>query len=624
MIQPGLERIRLLLKDVDFPWKAIHVAGTNGKGSICHYASSLFTRRCLRVGTFTSPHLIDRWDCIKINCLPIDERNFKMIENHFLLRNKLEHINASPFEILTATALGCFNQAKVKVGVVEVGMGGKLDATNILNNHAVSVISKIAMDHEAFLGKTLLEIASHKAGILRPYVPYVVSPENDEFVQAVIDDYAKEIGAGPKLDLDSSLLRRGLFASKAWQEHARHLRPFQRDNTVLAVVASREAVKGFRGGGLTTNLINLELVKPRSINIKGRLEHLKVIPVFGSHDVYARHIVVDGAHNVDAASVLQEWVDVNLRRIRFKGRNKTRDKTKLKKKMLKLKPRRQHFEKFQWHPAVKRGRYRKKEPEPPIRDVHSTVSRPNEGWPVTWVLAMTDGKDAKEFLRTILRRGDKVITTAFGPVDGMPWVKPMDPAALFQIAQSVQSITGFAMPKQGALRALCSAKHLTAKNMPIVLTGSLYLVGDLHRECRDVAPNNRGFWRKKEYVQERAEMRAIDLEELERVERYLKYQDVVEASAHEVITPAQEKKLLQSQLEQIQQEMELLTLEEQQGARSKANILPPLRPTLKLQWPDSDTSRGRSSTSYRPSFLQNKDGPGVATGADGALEQSNT
>jgi len=101
------------------------------------------------------------------------------------------------------------------------------------------------------------------------------------------------------------------------------------------------------------------------------------------------------------------------------------------------------------------------------------------------VIAMTEGKDAEEYLSILLQPGDTVITTTFGPVDGMPWVKPMDPKQLLKVAQSVQyAITGMAMPRDGVLRALCAAKHMTDEQGPIVLTGSLYLVGDFHRELR--------------------------------------------------------------------------------------------------------------------------------------------
>ncbi|KAI8934000.1 hypothetical protein NX059_008771 [Plenodomus lindquistii] len=427
MIQPGLQRISQLLKNVDFPWKAIHVAGTNGKGSVCHYASSLLTNKQIKCGKFTSPHLVDRWDCISINNQPVDENFFKRVEKHFIRRNLQENINASPFEILTATAFQIFNVKNVEIGVIEVGMGGKLDATNILQNQHISVITKIARDHEAFLGNTLAQIALHKAGILRPNIPYIVSPSNPWNVHNVIDEYAEEIGAGPRLTGDAPELQR-LYSSSGWVQFASRLQPFQRDNAVLAMVAATEACKSLKFADQIANKLWIFGKEPNH----GRCEEVHVLAVFGHGANPGRRILVDGAHNPDAAIALNEHVDVHQRQRTIKGQ------------------------------------------------------RPRKsGWPVTWVLAMTEGKDARRYLQYLLRPGDNVITTSFGPVDGMPWVKPMDPKELLDIAQSVEpGIFGLHIPQAEPLRALCAAKHLVKGEQPIVLTGSLYFVGDLHREIR--------------------------------------------------------------------------------------------------------------------------------------------
>jgi folylpolyglutamate synthase/dihydrofolate synthase len=363
-----------------------------------------------------------RWDCISINEKPVDEATFRKVENNVIQLNESCHIKASPFEVLTATAFHIFNQEKVQVGVVEVGMGGKLDSTNILNNQAVSVISKIARDHEGFLGNTLEEIATHKAGILRPNVPFIVNPTNEQSVQHVIDRYATEIEAGPRLSGDIELKR--LFSSVEWQQ----LQPFQRDNATLAIVAVMETLKSLR---VQSNVIDLakSLTTETGAN-PGRLQYLTVPPVFGDVKGLGREILVDGAHNPDAAEALDSFVCRNERSKQTSPRSPT-------------------------------------------------------GSPVTWVLAMTDGKDARQYLRTLLRPGDNVVTTTFGPVDGMPWVKPMDAHELLEVAKSVQPhITGTHVPGAGALRALCAAKHFASNGTPIVLTGSLYLVGHLHRELR--------------------------------------------------------------------------------------------------------------------------------------------
>ncbi|KAH8730121.1 Mur ligase, partial [Phaeosphaeriaceae sp. PMI808] len=430
MIQPGLERVSQLLKDVQFPWKAIHVAGTNGKGSICHHASSLLRRKLSRVGKFTSPHVVDRWDCISINGRAVNAAKFKDVETHYMQLNQRDNINASQYEILTATAFTLFNMHKVDVGVIEVGMGGKLDATNILNNQVISVISKIARDHEGFLGNTLEEIATHKAGILRPNVPYIVNPKNEFNVSSVIDEYAKEIGAGPRLFGDTPEIVNGLCATPLWRRFAAPLRPFQQDNAILAIVAVIETLNSM-GITITHAEIGEELIKPRHNSNPGRFQYIKVPPVFGSPGDPGRSILVDGAHNPDAATALEGFVSAERTMRIYEGR------------------------------------------------------RTKAGMPVTWVLAMTEGKDARKFLEILLRATDNIITTTFGPVDGMPWVKPMDPQALLDVARSIEPrIKGIAIPESGVLRALCAAKYITEADHLIVLTGSLYLGGDFQREMR--------------------------------------------------------------------------------------------------------------------------------------------
>ena len=383
--------------------------------------------------------------------------------------NQRENIQASPFEILTAIAFHLFNENEVDVGVVEVGMGGKLDATNILNNQTISVISKIARDHESFLGGSLEEIAQHKAGILRPNVPYIVNPVNEWNVQDVIDRYAKEIGAGPRLTADTLELREKLYSRQVWHDFAGRFQAFQRDNVVLAIVAVHETVKSL-GLELSYTRAGEMLRSTAKAQNPGRLQYLKVEPVFGqsSKEGWGRHILVDGAHNPDAAKELDSFVFFRERR----------------------------------------------------RILNNGRRPPQSGWPITWVIAMTEGRDARQYLEQILRPWDNIITTSFGPVEGMPWVKPMDPKKLLDIAKSIwPNITGLHMPIEGALRALSAAKYLSEEKHRIVLTGSLYLVGDLHRELR---PRAHALWQTDTAQKnDRERIRAMHKEERHRVNNLL-------------------------------------------------------------------------------------------------------
>lgn len=223
MIELGLQRISRLLSKTHLPWRAIHVAGTNGKGSICVYISGMLEaynnsnfrklskRPTIRHGRFTSPHLIDRWDCISINQKTVSSALFHEIEQKVLLRNASEEINASEFELLTATAFEIFTHEKVDIGVIEVGMGGRLDATNILGVPVdadptsgepivralplATAIAKIGLDHQSFLGTTLQAIASEKAGILKATVPLVYDSSNPPEVHDTFQNLASQIGA---------------------------------------------------------------------------------------------------------------------------------------------------------------------------------------------------------------------------------------------------------------------------------------------------------------------------------------------------------------------------------------------------------------------------------------------
>ena len=169
-----------LAKHLKFPekkFKTIHVAGTNGKGSTSHLLASVLQEAGYKVGLYTSPHLKDFRERIKINGEPIDEIDviyFIKEHNTFLAAHKL-----SFFEMTVGLAFDCFAKHKVDIAVIEVGLGGRLDSTNIINPE-VSVITNIGFDHTQFLGETLPEIAFEKAGIIKENTPLVVGEFQEE------------------------------------------------------------------------------------------------------------------------------------------------------------------------------------------------------------------------------------------------------------------------------------------------------------------------------------------------------------------------------------------------------------------------------------------------------------
>ncbi|KLO16466.1 Mur ligase [Schizopora paradoxa] len=195
-----LDRIRILLSKFEkYTRPTIHVAGTNGKGSVCALLSSVF-QACHptpSVGRFNSPHLVDVTDSITINGKPISQSTFGAIYSEVKETNDRQRIGASNFEVLTVTALLIFERQQVDVVVCEVGMGGRLDATNVIPDEAIvaSVITSIDLDHQAFLGSTVAAIAREKAGIIRRNKPVVVGQQKHAEVVGVVEEIAHSQGA---------------------------------------------------------------------------------------------------------------------------------------------------------------------------------------------------------------------------------------------------------------------------------------------------------------------------------------------------------------------------------------------------------------------------------------------
>ena len=172
-------------------YKTIHIAGTNGKGSVSNFLASVLQEAGYRTGLFTSPHIVDFKERIRVNGKKIDEQFVTgFVNNH---AQKFVHLHPTFFELTTAMAFEYFRQQNVQIAVIEVGMGGRLDSTNIITP-LVSVITNIALDHTQFLGGTLREIAGEKAGIIKRGVPVVVG-ESDSRTNSVFIDKASQMEA---------------------------------------------------------------------------------------------------------------------------------------------------------------------------------------------------------------------------------------------------------------------------------------------------------------------------------------------------------------------------------------------------------------------------------------------
>ena len=187
----GLETTLALDEHFGHPhqaFRSIHIAGTNGKGSLSHLIAAEFQVSGYRVGLYTSPHLVDFRERIRVNGTPIDEDYVvKFVEEE---KEFYEPLHPSFFELTTAMAFKYFKEKHVDIAVIEVGLGGRLDCTNIITP-ILSVITNISLDHTQLLGNSLEQIAFEKAGIIKPGVPVVIGEATPE-TRAVFDAIAAE------------------------------------------------------------------------------------------------------------------------------------------------------------------------------------------------------------------------------------------------------------------------------------------------------------------------------------------------------------------------------------------------------------------------------------------------
>ena len=190
----GLQNTLALDKHFNHPhtnFKTIHIAGTNGKGSCSHSLASILQEAGYKVGLYTSPHLVDFRERIRVNGQCISkERVVKFVEDE---RKFFEPLHPSFFELTTALAFKYFDEQKVDIAIIEVGLGGRLDCTNIISP-ILSIITNISFDHTQFLGDTLAKIAAEKAGIIKKSVPVIIGEANEE-TRPVFQSKANEVNS---------------------------------------------------------------------------------------------------------------------------------------------------------------------------------------------------------------------------------------------------------------------------------------------------------------------------------------------------------------------------------------------------------------------------------------------
>ncbi len=286
-IKLGLDNVRHLLAALGEPQnqlRFIHVAGTNGKGSVCAMIDSICRRAAIKTGLFTSPHLVRFNERIQINGLPINDLSvIRGIHRIQALIDEERH--PTFFEITTALAFEYFRSNGVDLVVLETGLGGRLDATNVVIP-VVSVLTSIDIDHQQWLGCTLRKIAAEKGGIIKPNVPIVSGPQFTE-VRAVLERIAAA-QAAPILYVEGPV--EGLSIGLAGSH--------QRMNAAIAIEAIRKAGIHVSPSALKEGLAN--------VHWPGRFQRIN------------ERIYLDGAHNPAAAKcVVETW------RERFGGERAT-------------------------------------------------------------------------------------------------------------------------------------------------------------------------------------------------------------------------------------------------------------------------------------------------------------
>jgi dihydrofolate synthase / folylpolyglutamate synthase len=282
----GLDRIRDVLAALDNPqnsFRSIHVAGTNGKGSTCAMIDAGLRTAGLRTGLFTSPHLIEPTERIVIDGMPVTRLQF---ERAFDAVHKVAgEPHPTYFETVTAMGFWLFRELGIETAVVETGLGGRLDATNILNP-ALTVITPIDFDHEIYLGNTIESIAQEKAGILKPGVPAIFARQRPE-AEAVLSARAA--------DLNIPVKRTENFEIRDLQLTARG----SDFNGLHCPLAGEHQVENAIAAALALESLG---VSPRGIENAvwpGRLERISPNP----------DIILDGAHNPAGARALGHYLE---------------------------------------------------------------------------------------------------------------------------------------------------------------------------------------------------------------------------------------------------------------------------------------------------------------------------
>ena len=310
--KPGLERIASFCQHIGNPQRnyyTIHVAGTNGKGSVSHMLASILREAGYRTGLFTSPHLTDFRERIRVDGEMIPKQKVVNFVNKH--QEKMKELDLSFFEMTAAMAFDYFDQCDVEVAVIETGLGGRLDATNLITP-ILSVVTNVGFDHTEFLGETIEKIAAEKAGIIKKSIPVIVG-QHSEAYDKVFVERAKELNS------------RIIFAEDVWALNG--VEHFDNENQHFSLTRVRDG-KGYEldvdllGDYQRHNIVTvcaaadyLAENTPLTISRRAHREGLQVAAastgLAGRWQVLSRepYTVCDTGHNVDGIRYVAEQLN---------------------------------------------------------------------------------------------------------------------------------------------------------------------------------------------------------------------------------------------------------------------------------------------------------------------------
>lgn len=317
--KPDLGNIKELLDFLGNPqnsFKTVHVAGTNGKGTVSHTLASIFQECGYKTGLYTSPHLLDFRERIRINGKMIPEQN--VIDFIGDNKEKFEEMQLSFFEMATGMAFDYFAKEKVDIAIIEVGLGGRLDSTNVINPE-LSIITNISLDHVNMLGNTLAEIAVEKAGIIKPNTPVVIGetqPETkDVFIKKAQECKAPIFFADQIVDCDKIHIE-SLDYQKfdIWKDNELYIEAvefpllgyYQKKNLATVICAVEQLKAKFNIE--KKDVINgLEFVV-KNTNLMGRWQILSRQPL----------VIADTGHNVGGIKeIVMQLSNMTFRKLHF-------------------------------------------------------------------------------------------------------------------------------------------------------------------------------------------------------------------------------------------------------------------------------------------------------------------